>query len=135
MPKRSIIPIDHYGEIFNRHGQNFRLQKKKPAFILAKKQGKLLYPIPPNYGIGAQNNFYFSHILNCPYDCSYCFLQGLYRSANYVIFINFEDFQEEIIKKIGKSKTTFFSGYDGDSLAFECRTGFLDAFLPFFCGS
>ncbi len=132
MPRRSIIPIDYYGEIFNRHGQHFRLQKKNPAFILAKKQGKLLYPIPPSYGIGAERNFYFSHILNCPYDCSYCFLQGMYRSAHYVIFINFEDFQKAIIKEIRKVKTTFFSGYDGDSLAFESRSGFLEAFLPIF---
>ena len=132
MSRRPIIPIDHYGEIFNRHGQNFRLQKKNPAFILAKKQGKLLYPIPQNYGIGAERNFYFSHILNCPYDCSYCFLQGMYRSAHYVIFINYEDFQEAILNEVGEAKTTFFSGYDGDSLAFERRSGFLEAFLPFF---
>lgn len=132
MPKRSIIEIDHYGEVFNRHGQHFRLQKKRPAFILAKKKGKLLYEIPPNYGIGAKKNFYFSHILNCPYDCSYCFLQGMYRSASYVIFINFEDFQDAIMEKIGEIKTTFFSGYDGDSLALDSCSGFLDSFLPFF---
>ena len=32
-----IIPCGRYGEVFNRKTQNFRLQKKKPALILAKK--------------------------------------------------------------------------------------------------
>ena len=126
------IPINHYGEIFNRHGGNFRLQKKNTAFILAEKQGKLLYEIPPKYGIGAKHNYYFSHVLNCPYDCSYCFLQGMYRSAHHVIFLNYESFEKAITEKIGTEKTTFFSGYDGDSLALEPFTGFLDHFLPFF---
>ena len=35
-----VITIDRYGEVFNRAGQNFRLQKRAPALILAKKHGK-----------------------------------------------------------------------------------------------
>lgn len=132
LKRKKVIPIGHYGEVFNRHGQNFRLQKKNPAFILARKTGKRVYEIPPNYGIGAPKNFYFSHVLNCPFDCSYCFLQGMYRSAHHVLFVNFDEFQDELEEKIGPEKTTFFSGYDGDSLALDTYTGFLDAFLPFF---
>ena len=32
------ISIDRYGEVFNRRAQNFRLQKLKPALILAQKK-------------------------------------------------------------------------------------------------
>lgn len=127
-----VIPIERYSEVFNRKNQNFRLQKRKPSFILAKKHGTYVYSTPPNYGIGAKNNYYFSHLLNCPFDCRYCFLQGLYRSASFVLFINYEDFQKEIEKKMHHEKTTFFSGYDADSLAMESKTGFLSSFLPFF---
>ncbi len=129
-----VIYIEKYTEVFNRKAQNFRLQKKKPALILAKKHGALLQKIPESYGIGGKRNYYFSHLLNCPFDCSYCFLQGMYRSANYVWFLNYEDFQKEIEKEILQEAQTayFFSGYDGDSLALEAFTHFAEEFLSFF---
>ena len=85
-----------YGEVFNRTNQNFRIQKKNPALILAKKYGNLVLPAPSGYGFEGGKSFYFSHMLNCIYDCRYCFLQGMYRSANYVLFINYEDFKSQI---------------------------------------
>ncbi len=127
------VLINRYSEIFNRSGQNFRLQKNLSSLIIAKKYGKFLHEIPKNYGIGKERNFYFSHLLNCPYDCQYCFLQGLYRSSFFVWFINYEDFQEEIAHVIKQSEksATFFTGYDGDSLAMEQTTYFIKDFLPF----
>ena len=97
-PKANVIPCKHYKEVFNPAGQSFRLQKKKPALILAKQTGKLVHQIPPSYGVGGTNNYYFSHLLNCLYDCRYCFLQGMYPSAHYLLFVNFEDFEQEIKK-------------------------------------
>ena len=70
---------------------------------------------------------------NCIYDCSYCFLQGMYSSANFVLFVNYEDFVLEIKKLISKKENiTFFSGYDCDSLALENITGFASYILPIF---
>src|ERR1700761_7795137 len=85
-----LVPImcERYGEIFNRHAQHFRLQKQRPSLILAKKFDHFVLPTPAGYGIGGTHNFYFSHMLNCIYDCRYCFLQGMYNSAHYVIFVN-----------------------------------------------
>ena len=40
---------------------------------------------------------------NCLFDCKYCFLQGMYSSANYVIFVNYEDYYDEIKKISMKS--------------------------------
>jgi spore photoproduct lyase len=58
----------------------------------------------------------------------------MYPSANYVLFVNFEDFQEAIINQLEETqgKSWFFSGYDCDSLAYEPVTGFVENFLPFF---
>ena len=133
-PQARVISCKHYKEVFNPAGQSFRLQKKKPALILAKQTGKLVHPIPPSYGVGGTNNYYFSHLLNCLYDCRYCFLQGMYPSAHYLLFVNFEDFEQEI-KKVTNNNSDpswFFSGYDCDSLALESVTGFAEHFLPFF---
>jgi spore photoproduct lyase len=134
-PQARKIICGRYGEVFNPKAQNFRLQKQKPALILAEKYKNFTMPVPLGYGIGASRNFYFSHMLNCLYDCRYCFLQGMYQSANYVLFINYEDFQDEIKQRCAETPTEavhFFSGYDCDSLALEPVTGFAEQFLPIF---
>ena len=133
--KSRIITIDKYGEIFNKRNQNFRIQKANPNLILAYKKDSFILPAPDGFGIGSSKNFYFSHMYNCIYDCRYCFLQGMYSSANYVIFVNFEDFDIALKKTIENntcSKLTFFSGYDCDSLALENVTGFAKHILSFF---
>lgn len=133
-PRAARVSIGRYTEVFNRKAQNFRLQKTRPALILARKFEHYLLPAPEGYGLGASRNFYFSHMLNCPYDCRYCFLQGMYRSAHYVVFVNYEDFQRAIETCLQKEdrEVHFFSGYDCDSLAFEPVTRFVASFLPFF---
>ena len=102
------------------------MQKRRPALILAHKTGQRVLAAPVGYGIGGGHNFYFSHMLNCLYDCRYCFLQGMYRSAHMVVFINYEDFQTDISAHIAESPDVpyFFSGYDCDSLAMEGITSF-----------
>ena len=134
-PRAVPVMCERYGEVFNRRSQNFRLQKRRPALILARKRGELVLEVPRGYGIGGERNYYFSHMLNCIYDCRYCFLQGMFRSANYLLFVNYEDFQEAIATEARKSsgeETYFFSGYDCDSLAFDPVTRFAAAFLSFF---
>ena len=133
--KSRIISINKYGEIFNKRNQNFRIQKANPCLILAHKKDNFVLPAPEGFGIGSSKNFYFSHMYNCIYDCRYCFLQGMYSSANYVIFVNFEDFDfsiKKIIENNLDSKVTFFSGYDCDSLALENVTGFAKHILSIF---
>ncbi len=142
-PDDEVIPCARYGEVFNRRAQNFRLQKRRPSLILARKHRNFVLEAPPGFGIPGTQSLYFSHMLNCIYDCRYCFLQGMYRSANYVVFVNFEDFQWEIEAKIRVARGTsgtaggaeplyFFSGYDCDSLALEPVTRFAATFVPFF---
>ncbi len=134
-PQARQIGCARYGEVFNPKAQNFRLQKQSPALILARKFRHFALPAPDGYGIGSRRNYYFSHMLNCLYDCRYCFLQGMYRSANYVLFVNYEDFQADIrriARSHGNEPVHFFSGYDCDSLAFEPVTGFAEDFLPVF---
>ncbi len=134
-PDRRLIRCRHYGEVFNPKPQNFRLQKRNPALIVAEKRKNLIHQAPPGYAIGGEHNYYFSHLLNCPYDCRYCFLQGMFRSANFVWFVNYEAFEreiEEIYRRHRGKPVYFFSGYDNDSLALEPITRFADHFLKLF---
>lgn len=131
--RATVVECERYGEVFNPKSQDFRLQKQRPALILAKKHKGYVQAAPAAYGVGGDSNYYFSHMLNCLYDCRYCFLQGMYRSANYVVFVNYEDFLDEMgsLDKPGE-ETWFFSGYDGDSMALEPVTGFAETMLPWF---
>ena len=132
-PRAARVYCDRYGEILNRRAQNFRLQKKRPALILARKHANHVLEAPDGYGVGGDANYYFSHALNCLYDCRYCFLQGMYRSAHYVVFVNFEDYLEAIDTRLAPGRQTwFFSGYDSDSLVLEPITGFVASMLPYF---
>ncbi len=130
-----IISCERYGEIFNLKAQNFRLQKNHAGLILAQKHQGFVLPAPPGYGFGNQHSYYFSHMLNCPYDCRYCFLQGMYRSAHHVLFVNYDDFERELALTIQNSAGQpcyFYSGYDCDSLAFEQYSRFAEHFILFF---
>lgn len=134
-PKATCVDIERYGEVFNRSSQNFRLQKRRPALILAAKHDRFVLDTPEGYGVGGRHNYYFSHMLNCLYDCRYCFLQGMYRSAHYLLFVNYEDYEhaiDETLSQVNGDACWFFSGYDCDSLALEPVTGFAERFLPFF---
>jgi len=136
-PNANQILIDRYGEVFNSHNQNFRLQKNNPSLILAAKHNKKVISTPEQYETGGGAHYYFSHMLNCIYDCRYCFLQGMLRSANYLLFVNYDEFLADI-KKIAaehendQKPVWFFSGYDCDSLAYEPVTGFAEYFVPAF---
>lgn len=128
------IRCDRYTEVFNRSAQNFRLQKQKPAIILARKHDRHVLAAPPDYGLPGVDGYYFSTTLNCPYDCRYCFLQGMYRSAHHVIFVNYEDFAHgiEAHARAAEGAAWFNAGYDNDSLAFDSVTGAVGYFVPLF---
>lgn len=134
-PRAERVYCRHYGEVFNPGAQSFRLQKRRPALILARKRDGFVLPAPGGYGVGGGRNYYFSHMLNCIYDCRYCFLQGMYRSAHYVVFVNFEDFEDAVAERARLDRGAqpwFFSGYDCDSLALEPVTGFIGRMLERF---
>ena len=124
-PNSSIIDIKHYKDVFNRSGQDFQTQKKSMNLILAKKTPPFLYPITDMVqGHHMPGFFYTTPMLNCLYNCEYCFLQGMYSSGNIVIFVNQDDFQEDINlkleqNKVSKKVVTVSISYNTDLLAME----------------
>ncbi|HLU46528.1 MAG TPA: DNA photolyase [Planctomycetota bacterium] len=137
LPHATLVSCHRFGEVFNRGAQSFRLQKRRPALVLARKHGELVLPAPSRHGGGRTHEYYFSHAYNCVFDCRYCFLQGMFRSAHLVVFVNFEDFASAIEERARDAardgvEPMFYSGYDTDSLALEPLTGFADHFLDVF---
>jgi spore photoproduct lyase len=68
--------------------------------------------------------------MGCLYDCDYCYLQGLYPSANTVLFVNLENAFEQLLPYLGK-KTLVATSYDTDTLAIESLTGQTQRWLAF----
>ena len=123
--KSKVIEVDHYKDIFNRTGQDFQVQKKSMKLILAKKTEPFLYPASEMVQeFGTPNVYYNTPILNCLYNCDYCFLQGMYSSGNMVVFVNESDFMDAIKIKMASLNLTLDPmvvsiSYNTDIMAME----------------
>ena len=119
-----MIEINNYKEIFNRSNQNFQLQKISMKLILAIKKAPYLYPVSSIVQeFDSPNVFYTTPVINCLYNCDYCFLQGMYPSGNMVLFVNENDFFDgtvfEIQKRKNKKPLYLSISYNTDLLAME----------------
>lgn len=131
-PNAAIISIDHYKDVFCRKGQNFILQQRSPNLILGAKQGNLLYEgAPVCQSFGNENFYYTSCIMNCIYDCEYCYLKGMYPSGNIVVFVNLEDIFDEIRKRLNEHTVYLCVSYDTDMMAMEQITGYIQEWISF----
>lgn len=117
--RSQIIVIDHYKEVFNRNAQDFSAQSTSKKLILAHREGKFLHEGSQySDGFGFEQFFYASTLMGCLYDCDYCYLQGLYPSANTVLFVNLEDAFAQLLPYLNKN-TLVATSYDTDTLAVE----------------
>jgi len=130
-PRAKVVGIDDYKNVFGRGGQDFWKQKASMGLILGRRREGLLYPGNSFLQANLSPNFcYNSTILNCPYDCHYCYLQGMYPSGHLVAFVNLEDFFEAADsyardRPDPASPVPLAVSYDADLLALEGVTGFV----------
>ncbi|MBR6537821.1 MAG: hypothetical protein IKT67_11555 [Lachnospiraceae bacterium] len=114
----AVIPIDHYKDVFNRSRQDLHAQETGPALILAANHGTLFYPgAPVCQSFGEEHFMYTSCIMNCLYDCDYCYLQGMYPSGTIVVFVNLEDYFAELDRLLKKHPVYLCCSYDSDLTA------------------
>ncbi|MFZ7134174.1 MAG: radical SAM protein [Eubacteriales bacterium] len=131
-PKGKIIMIHHYKEVFSRGSQDFHLQKKSSKIILATKENHLIYrgaDVCDDFG--NKHFYYTSSMMNCVYDCAYCYLQGMYTSGNIVVFVNIEDIFCEIERMLKEHPVYLCISYDTDILAFEKVLGYGKEWIDF----
>lgn len=132
-PNAKVIEIDNYKEIFNRKKQDWRLQKESLKLILAVKKDDFMYSgskFTPSFS--NQNFFYNTLMMNCIYDCHYCYLQGMYPSANTVIFVNLEDYFIATDRKLEELGSIYLSiSYDTDLLAFENVVSYTNSWIDY----
>ena len=131
-PKAKVIAITHYKDLFNRRRQDYRLQHQSQNLILAEKHGQLVYPgAPVCQSFGNQHFYYTSCLMNCLFDCEYCYLKGMYPSGNLVLFVNLEDIFREVEALLMQHPVYLCISYDTDLLAVEDFTGYVEAWIRF----
>jgi spore photoproduct lyase len=138
LSRAEIVPIGHYKDIFNRPGQVYAAQKNSQKLILAVRKNHFAYP-------GAKINspcdscshpasksakpvFYATQMLNCPYDCAYCYLRGMHGSANIAAFVNTYDYFSAVRPL---SPAYICLSYETDLLAMEPLFGFVSEWLAY----
>lgn len=131
-PAAQVVTISHYKDVFCRSRQSYTLQHRSQNLILAAKKGTLLYEgAPVCQSFGNPYFYYTSCMMNCIFDCEYCYLKGMYPSANIVIFVNLEDYFAEVEQVLKEHPLYLCVSYDTDLLALEQITGYAKEWCDF----
>lgn len=126
LPDAAPVTVKDYKHVFNRPGQNSALQKQAPALILAVKKPPYLYAgAPVCQSFGETHFYYTSCAMNCPYDCEYCYLQGMYPSGDVVLYVNTEDIFTEVRRVLSEHPLYLCISFDTDLTALEPVAGYL----------
>ena len=98
------IFLPELNEVFRYLKGNFNLviEKSKKLIIAVKKYPYLYQGTDILQDTKHRNVFYTTPLVNCVYHCDYCFLQGMYPSANIIVFVNQIDMQDAVKSEIVK---------------------------------
>ena len=120
-PHTTVVPIDSAAELFNRKQQHFQAQKQSPKLILAVDRGPFLFEGSERIkSFGDAAVHYTVPMRNCVYNCDYCFLQGMHRSANLLVTVNSEQAIAAAEERYNATGGFFLSiSYLTDLLGFE----------------
>jgi spore photoproduct lyase len=132
LSKSAVILIDHYKEVFFRKNQSRYAQSQSMKLILAAREAPFFHKGSALCDSFGYTRFYYvTNAMNCTYHCEYCYLQGLYPSANPVIFINLEDSLKAVLREANEERIYLCISYDTDLLALEGITGLVGEWIDF----
>ena len=127
LPDADVIKIKHYKDVFDRKRQNAVLQHEHRSLIVAVREGNRVFEgAPVCQSFGNKNFYYASSMMNCPFDCEYCYLKGMYPSSNMVVFVNLEDYRADVKAKLAEGPMYVCASYDTDLIAMNGLTGHAD---------
>ncbi len=125
LPGSHVVPIRHYKDVFNRKHQDIPCQTRGgKKLILAVNRGTLIYKgASVCQDFGNSEFFYATPAMNCVFDCDYCFLKGMYDTANIVLFVNTDDYEREVKKRLEDGPLHLHISYDTDVFPLEKISG------------
>ena len=116
----TIIYIKHYKDVFCRASQHYNRQQASHTLIIANKSGAKIYKGSPVCQSFDNEYFYYtSCMMNCIYNCEYCYLKGMYQSGYMVLFVNLQETFYEVSHLLKKHPVYLCVSYDTDLMAME----------------
>jgi len=104
----------------------------KSTLILTHNRGRFI----KDFDCTQENTWeekYIVSIINCPFNCSYCYLQAYFKFRGIVIYTNTERMKLEVIEKIASGKRVrMTTGEFSDSLALDHLTENISLLAPLF---
>jgi len=94
----------------------------KSCLFVTRQKGRFLKRCPGAPGVECCNLFVLNHIVGCPYDCTYCFLQGWQNESFITIYANLDDLEREVEQLLVMNKGKVIricTGELADSLALD----------------
>jgi spore photoproduct lyase len=119
-PGHQPFSIDHYLDYFQT-SEN----EGTSAIYIARKKGEMIRPKGAHYGRPGWRHYSAFNGYNCPMDCLYCFLQGYFKNASPVLFVNRGELLNEMRKKASQEAgpVLFHFGDFCDGAAYDAITG------------
>ena len=106
------------------------------TLVLTRHPGSFVKDFPATPGAPPCGEKYVITMLNCPFSCTYCYLQSYLEHGHIVVFTNTGRMKDEIASAIGEEgPPRITTGEFGDSLALDHITGTVFELLPLFAGS
>lgn len=97
---------------------DYRMQN----LFIARKRGMCVKKKPAGYGVPKKLHYSAVNAYNCVFDCTYCYLQGFFRSDDIVLFNNTEDIAAQVLEiytKNNKQPILLYFGDFCDALVFD----------------
>ena len=132
-PKAQFIKIDRLKEIKEKLS-HYNYNERTKNIIVVKEKFDFLKNCPCTKNCVSCHYFIINLGFGCPFECTYCYLQG-YQNINAIILpANMDDFFKEFKEKFSnlKRKIRIGSGEFTDSLAFDHITDFSSKIVSFF---
>lgn len=121
-----VTVIEDAQRFFKRPAQDFARQKRAPRLIVARKTDRFIYRGSERVAsFGVERDVHYNDMLrNCLFDCDYCFLQGMHRSANILLNANIEDYVSAVDQRLANKGALYLSvSYLTDLMGFERSFG------------
>uniref|UniRef100_A0A7V6A1W8 DNA photolyase n=1 Tax=Desulfobacca acetoxidans TaxID=60893 RepID=A0A7V6A1W8_9BACT len=109
------------------------LGESKTTLLLARQKGPFWRACPGTKDYICCGYQVLQVALNCPFDCSYCILQGYVNLPAVTVFVNVEDLQAELAARWAEEPGRVWrlgTGEFGDSLALDELTGLHETLVP-----
>lgn len=104
--------------------------------VWAKNTGKLLYKgSPVCHDFGNSHFYYASCVVNCMFDCQYCFLKGKYDNDNIIVYENLEDYfseTEHLLSHLNAEEQVYLCvSFDTDLFPLESKIHYVKKWSEF----